>query len=434
MLAPIIRRHEIEIDYAPRPQFMPFHNRRSRWAILVCHRRAGKTVAAINDIIRRAVIEGKRDGRYAFIAPYRSQAKDIAWGYLKRYAAPLLREEPRESDLSVVLLGGQTIRLYGADNPDALRGGYLDGVIPDEFADMRSSLWGDVIRPMLADRRGWATFIGTPKGKNEFCELWKKAQNNPQWYAMMLKASGSGILPASELKDARGDMGDDRYEQEFECSFEAAIRGAFYAEELRAMAAEGRIRSIEIDRNVRVHTAWDLGVADSTAIWFIQVVGRERRLIDYYESSGVGLDHYADVLHEKRIKHQWKYGEHYFPHDIALRELSSGKSRKDSLSTFGVEAEVVPQSNVLDGINATRRMLGRTFIDPERCARGLEALRQYRREWDDKLKDWKANPLHDWSSHGCDALRTFSCGFDDPQIKPVSRRSDSRPQRSAWAV
>jgi len=418
---------------------LPFHLRRQRWAVLVCHRRAGKTVAAVNDIIRRAVIEKKPDGRYGFIAPYRQQAKDIAWNYLKKFGAPLLREAPRESDLSVTLLGGQLIRLFGADNPDAIRGAYFDGVVLDEFADMRSSLWGEVLRPMLADRQGWAIFIGTPKGKNEFHDIWERAQgkDKPEWFSLMLKASYSKILPQRELVDARKDMGDDRYEQEFECSFEAAIRGAFYGEEMRVMMAEGRIKPIEIDKAVRVHTAWDLGVSDSTAIWFVQCIGRERRLVDYYETSGVGLDHYAQVLMDKRLKQGWKYGDHFLPHDVRHRELSSGQSRLTALAALGIEAVIVPESNVLDGINSVRKMLGRTWIDIDRCGRGIEALRQYQREWDDRLKDWKANPFHNWSSHGCDALRYFACGFDDSHnatVRADKRIGDSRPAGSHWSA
>jgi phage terminase large subunit len=231
---------------------------------------------------------------------------------------------------------------------------------------------------------------------------------------MMLKASESGIISSAELADLQREMGEDQYQQEFECSFEAAIKGAFYADEMRTMLAEGRIRPIKIETDVRVHTAWDLGVSDSTAIWFIQCVGRERRLIDYYEGSGVGLDHYAQVLHDKRLQYGWKYGDHYFPHDVAVRELSSGISRRESLARVGIEATAVPQSNVLDGINLVRRMLRRTWIDCNRCERGIEALRQYRREYDDKLKDWRRNPLHDWTSHGADALRTFACGYYEP--------------------
>ena len=191
-----------------------------------------------------------------------------------------------------------------------------------------------------------------------------------------------------------------------------------------------------IDRGVPVHTAWDLGVSDSTAIWFIQCVARERRLVDYYEKSGVGLDHYAGILDDKRREHRWIYARHFLPHDIAWREMSSGHSRVDTLRGLGIEPEIVRQHNVLDGINAVRRMLDRTFIDVKRCARGLEALRQYRREWDDRLKDWKASPLLDWSSHGADALRTFAAGYDDPPpVRPVDRhRAYQGDRQSTWVA
>jgi phage terminase large subunit len=321
------------------------------------------------------------------------------------------------------------IRLYGADNPDALRGPYLDGVVLDEFADMKPEVWHEVVRPMLADRKGWATFIGTPKGKNEFWKIYNDAKKDPAWFHMMLKASESGIIAPSELTDLRREMGEDQYQQEFECSFEAAIKGAFYADEMRTMLAEGRICPIEINKDVRTHTAWDLGVSDSTAIWFIQCINRERRLVDYYEASGVGLDHYAQVLHDKRIQHGWKYGDHYFPHDIKHRELTTGRSRLQALNTLGIDAVVVPESSVLDGINLVRRMLGRTWIDVNRCERGIEALRQYRREYDDKLKDWKKNPLHDWTSHGADALRMFACGFDDSATSSSYRIRRPPPPR-----
>jgi hypothetical protein len=411
------------------------HSRKQRWSVLVCHRRAGKTVATLNDLIRGAVNECKPEGRYAFIFPQRNQAKDTAWHYLRRYAEPLLAKPPNESELRVDLVNGSMVRLYGADNPDALRGPYLDGVVLDEFADMKPEVWHEVVRPMLADRRGWATFIGTPKGKNEFFRLYESAKRDPAWFHMMLRASESGIISPAELADLRREMGEDQYQQEFECSFEAAIKGAFYAEEMRIMLNEGRICPIEIEKDVRVHTAWDLGVSDSTAIWFIQCVGRERRLVDYYESSGVGLGHYVDVLHDKRRKYGWTYGEHFFPHDIKVREFTSGKSRLNTLAGLGIEATVVPQCDELDGINVVRRMLGRVWLDPVRCERGLEALRGYRREYDERLRDWKKSPLHSWESHGASALRYFATGFDDTPSAPAPRRRDSEPRRgTGWAL
>lgn len=408
-------RQLVYVEYAPRRQFLDFHHRKQRWAVLVAHRRAGKTVATINDVIRRSITDKKPDARYAYIAPLYNQAKDIAWSYLKNYAQPLLAGPPNESELRVDLVNGARIRLYGADNPDRLRGIYLDGVILDEYGDMKPAIWTDVLRPALSDRQGWAVFIGTPKGKNQFYEImhgnadFPGAVNDPSWYALTLKASETGLIAREELEEALKQMGPDQFEQEYECSFEAAIKGAFYADALRRAEDDGRIGRIAIDRGVQVHTAWDLGYTDSTACWFIQAVGKERRLIDYYEASGVGLDHYVAMLREKG----YVYGQHYFPHDVAVRELGSGKSRVDTLRSLGVTPEVGVVHEVLDGINAVRRLLDQCWIDRERCARGLEALKSYRREYDDKLKDWKQRPLHDWSSHGADALRTFATGFED---------------------
>lgn len=424
------------IPYAPRPQFSAYHARTERWAVIVAHRRAGKTVATVNDLIRLALGCRRPQPRYAYIAPYLAQAKEIAWDYLKHYAQPVTRAV-NESELWVEMINGARIRIHGADNPDRLRGPYLDGVVMDEYADMRGEVLGSIIRPMLADRVGVGTFIGTPRGKNEFWELWDAAARKPDWYRLMLRASETGLIPQDELDALRRDMTRDEYEQEMECSFEAAIKGAFYADELRIAQEQGRICRIPIDRAVRVHTAWDLGVSDSTAIWFVQCVGRERRLVDYYESSGVGLPHYADVLDEKRRQHGWIYGEHFFPHDIEHRELSTAASRLDTIRELGIApARVVEQHNVMDGINAVRRMLDRTWIDPERCARGLEALKQYRREYDDRLKDWKMRPLHDWTSHAADALRAFAVGFDDAVsvADRARRRHFGTVRPSAWAA
>lgn len=437
----------IEIDYAPRRQFRAYHNRTQRWACLICHRRAGKTVASLNDIIRRAIIEKKPEGRYAFIFPYRGQAKDTAWRYLKRYAGPLLASEPRESDLSVDLVTGQMIRLYGADNPDSLRGPYLDGAVFDEFGDMYPDVWFEVVRPMLADRRGWASFIGTVKGVNAFWKLyagdsatnWPGATNLPkEWFAMMLKASESGILPASELDEMRRTMGPDRYLQEMECDPNVAIKGAFYADEMRVMDAERRIRPLEIVKDVRVHTGWDIGRTDATAIIFVQCIGGERRIVDYYEMTGKILTHYAEVLHEKKREHGWKYGTHFWPPDMYVTMIDAEKSREAMMHEAGVSGdEPVPQHDVLEGINVVRKMLGRTYIDPIRCERLIDALRQYRREWNDKTQTFKPTEFKDWTNNPVDAVRTFAVGFDDPQgVTPPNRRrrESNEPRATSWAA
>lgn len=431
----------IQLDYTPRRQFLPFHERSQRWACLLAHRRSGKTVATINDIVRRAIVENKQDGQYGYLGPYRGQVKKIAWSYLKKFAQPILGADPNESELWVKLLNGAVIQLFGADNPDSLRGAYFDGVVIDEYADIRPSLWTGVVRPMLVDRKGWAVFIGTPKGKNQFWELWRDALKDTAWYTLRLPASESKIISQDELDDALKDMGTDMYMQEFELSFDAAIRGAFYGEQLGEMLKAGRIRELPVDRAAVVHTAWDLGRTDSTAIWFIQCVGTERRLIDYYETSGVTLDHYAGVLLDKRRSvrnpNGYVYGNHYLPHDIQVKELMSELSRKETLEQLlGADITVVQQHNVLDGINAVRRGLDRTWIDPVRCERGLEAMRNYVREWDERLKDWKQSASHNWASHGADAIRQFFVGHDEPDLprqEDRHRRHREAPQ-SAWAV
>jgi hypothetical protein len=234
------------------------------------------------------------------------------------------------------------VRLYGADNPDALRGLYLDGVVLDEYADMDPRVWSEVIRPALADRQGWAVFIGTPKGRNAFFELWRRAQAEPDWFALMLKASETGLIPQKELDLAARDLTGDQYAQEFECSFEAAIIGAYYGVLMRQAEADGRIAGVPYDPAARVWTAWDLGIRDATAIWFAQVVGREIHLIDYYEASGVDLGHYVREVAGR----PYTYAGHIVPHDARAKELGTGKSRLEVMEALGLKGITLgPQSS-----------------------------------------------------------------------------------------
>lgn len=397
-----------EIDYKPRDQIRAFHNRKERFAIIVAHRRFGKTVAAINDLIRSCFEIDRPNVRVAYIAPYLSQAKAVAWDYALEFTRDIPEIKVNHSELRIDFLNGARFRLFGADNYNAMRGLYFDAVVLDEMADFPASAWSNVIRPALADRRGAATFISTPKGKNEFWELWHEAQDDPNWFTAMLKASDTAILDQEELDEARRTMGDDRYEQEFECSFEAAIQGAFYAKEMKEATEDGRITRVPYDRAASVITAWDLGIGDSTAIWFAQFVGQEIRIIDYYENSGVGLDHYAKVLLDK----EYQYEQHILPHDVQVKELGTGKSRLETLDALGIRnIEIAPKLAVEDGIQAARTMIPKCWFDADNCTRGVEALRQYRRDFDEKLKTWRGRPLHDWTSHGADAFRYLAVGY-----------------------
>ena len=399
---------KLEIDYKPRDQIRAFHDRKERFAIIVAHRRFGKTVAAINDLIRSCFVIDRPNVRVAYIAPYLSQAKAVAWDYALEFTRVIPEIKVNHSELRIDFLNGARFRLFGADNYNAMRGLYFDAVVLDEMADFPASAWSNVIRPALADRRGSATFISTPKGKNEFWELWHEAQDDPNWFTAMLKASETSILDQEELDEARRTMGDDRYEQEFECSFEAAIQGAFYAKEMKEATEDGRITRVPYDRAASVITAWDLGIGDSTAIWFAQFVGQEIRIIDYYENSGVGLDHYAKVLLDK----EYHYEQHILPHDVQVKELGTGKSRLETLDALGIRnIEIAPKLAVEDGIQAARTMIPKCWFDADNCTRGIEALRQYRRDFDEKLKTWRGRPLHDWTSHGADAFRYLAVGY-----------------------
>lgn len=401
--------------YRPRPLQARLHRSLKRFNVLVAHRRFGKTVFCVNELIARAAANRLERPRYAYVAPLFTQAKDVAWEYLKRYTAPVPGVAVHETELRVDLPGGARIRLYGADNPDRLRGLYLDGVVLDEYAQIHPRLWAEVIRPALADRQGWAVFIGTPMGRNQLHEIYQHARREPDWYAAIFRASETGVIPTAELEAAQRAMSEEQYAQEFECSFDAAVLGAYYGKLLAAADRDGRIAAVPWDPALPVHTAWDLGIGDSTAIWFCQRAGLEVRLIDYYEASGVGLDHYARALGERA----YVYGEHILPHDAAVKELGTGKSRVETLASLGIRPRVLPMMKVEDGINAARILLPQCRFDAERCRRGIEALRQHRREWDERLRAFKARPLHDWTSHAADAFRYLAQGL--------------RPEDASWA-
>lgn len=396
------------INYRPRKLVKSFHKRKERFAVIVAHRRFGKTVAAINDLIKTALTTERKNVRVAYIAPYFRQAKAIAWDYLLEYTKDIEGVRYNVAELRADFPNGARFRLFGADNYDAMRGLYFDSVVLDEPADFPANAWPTVIRPSLADRQGKATFIGTPKGKNEFWEIYNNAKTNDNWFCAMYKADETDILDVNELEEAKITMGEDRFAQEFLCSFEAAIQGAYYAQEMKAAKEEKRITNVPYDPSASVIVSYDLGIGDSTAMWFAQFIGQEVHLIDYYENSGVGLDHYAKVLNEKA----YNYEAHILPHDVRVKELGTGKSRLETLENLGIyNIEIAPRLSVDDGIQASRSMLNRCWFDAEKCERGVEALLQYRREFDERLKSWRGRPLHDWTSHGADSFRYLAVGY-----------------------
>ena len=409
----------IKLKYRPREVFEDFHKRKERWAVLVAHRRCGKTVACINELIVKALLENKKDAQYAYIAPYYAQSKSIAWQYLLKFSEPF-RTNQNQSELWIELFNKARIRLFGADNPDALRGLYLDGVILDEYADMKPSVWGSVLRPLLSDRLGWAVFIGTPKGHNAFYDVFSNAEKQENWFVRVLRASQTKLLADAELKDAFGSMTPDQYLQEFECSFEAAIVGAYYGKEMRNLTDESRITTVEYDPLFPCHTSWDLGYSDDTAIFWFQAVHGEIRVLDYHSSNGENIDYYTNLIKAKQLEYGYKYGTHWLPHDARAKTLSSGgKSVIEQIATkIPIETlKIVPNLSLQDGIQASRMALQRAWFDTK-CQEGIECLRQYQREYDEDKKVFRDKPRHDWTSHGADAWRYLSIAYREEE-KPI---------------
>lgn len=404
---------DIVFDYDPRPQFIPFHQRSQRFSCLVCHRRAGKTVACVNDLIARALYTKKKNARYAYVAPFYRQAKDVAWQYLKEFGGGAITKI-RESELRVELLNGSWITLYGADNPDALRGLYFDGIILDEYGDCRPGLWSDVILPALTDRRGWAVFIGTPKGKNHFFEQWERSKDNPKWFSMMLKASESGIIPQDDLEEVQNLQEESSYLQEFECSFEASIKGSYYGDIFNEYDIVG---TAPYDPAYKVTVVSDVGKTDSTAMWFYQNTHHSGlQIIDYYEADGKDPEHYFTVLEAK----PYEYDTMWFPHDAVAKTFSTKKSTIEQFIDWADgrwRIQKVPRLSVQHGIDATRKVLKLAFFDENKCFKGINALRHYKRRYNELLKCFADSPLHDWSSHGADAFRYLALVVQDELVE-----------------
>lgn len=418
---------EINIDYQPRPFQTILHNELRRFNVLVCHRRFGKTVFSIMEMIDRGVRNELKNPQYAYIAPTYGQAKRVAWQYLKDYCASFPGAKANEAELRIDIPrdreDGKRDRirfmLLGAENPDGLRGLYLDGAILDEYAQCPPALWSEVIRAALSDREGWAIFIGTPKGTNHFFEQLQLAQrlqqSGDEWYTAVLPVSLTKVISSRELESIKREISPEEYEQEYEVSFTAALKGAYYGEYINKMDADGRILDFDVDRLYPVRTAWDLGISDSMSIWLYQIVGREVRIIDYIEDSGRGLEFYVSELQSKG--YLLDQNGHALPHDGAARELGSGKSRQEMLELLGLRCHILPRQSVADGIHAARTLIGRpnVFIHKSNCRRGIDALRNYTRKYDRIKGIFLDSPNHNWASHGADAFRYLALDLDDPQ-------------------
>jgi len=400
---------EVVIPYKPRRLQRFLHNQipKNRFNVIVAHRRSGKTVLCINHLIRAALTNPQPNPRYAFIAPTFKQGKSTAWDYIKNYSRNIPYIKFNESELRCDFPNGSRITILGAENDQALRGIFLDGCVFDETQNISPVLFPEIIRPSLADRKGWCIFIGTPKGQNYFYKLHKQALEEEDWWTGTYKASQTKVLDDKELSAAQRVMSKDLYEQEFECSFQAAITGSYYGKIIEELEKSNRITDVPYDENLKTETWWDLGLKDSTAIWFVQRLQSQLWIIDYYENSGEGLDFYADVLDSK----PYKYDRHIAPHDIKVRELGAyGKSRLESALELGISFDVAPKLSIEDGIEMVRKTLPQCYFDKNKTYQGTEALKAYQKKWDEKSQCFKNRPTHNFASHPSDAFRT-GCTF-----------------------
>ena len=405
------------IPYMPRPHFRALHNSTARWIFCVAHRRAGKTVALVNQLIRAALSNPRRHPppRYAYVGPSFDQVKDLCWGYLKHYAGGYPGVRFLEGELTVIFPTGATIRLYGGGQAyERIRGIYLDGAVLDEYPLLNARAWTSVVRPTLADYRGFAIISGTSNGDDHFHAVKLRAEDDAAWDIFDIKITDTGedALSFDEQAELTRDMPADEYAREMLNAFDAPVEGAYYTEAMNALQAQHRVTTVPVDLSQPLISGWDIGIHDFTCIWVFQLAGKSIHFVDYIEDRGHKGPHYLDLL-DKRAK-SWgtTFKSHILPHDVEAREWGSGQSRRitlmDATPTPIVTADRVSDA---DGIHAVRGILGISFFDETRCRRGLARLRGYK-------KSKFGTPVHDDSSHGADAMKTVAVGL--PHVTALS--------------
>ena len=407
-------------NYTPRPYQLPLLRAIDsgiKRAVVVAHRRSGKDKTCIN-IVAKKMLE--KVGTYYYIFPTFSQAKRVIWEgidkegnrFIEHFPAELIDGKPNDSEMKIRYKNGSLFQLIGSDNVDGIVGTNPIGVVFSEYSLQDPSAWG-FIRPILAENGGWAIFIGTPRGENHFYEIYELAQNSEDWFSQIVKVEDTNCISQEVLNQERREIihqygTDALYQQEYECNFTVPIAGSYYAEQISRAYAEGRVGNVPHESRITVDTWWDLGINDRMSIWFTQSIGQETRIIDYYENTGQGFPHFIQKLQEKG----YVYGTHTAPHDIEVRELTSGKSRRETAQSLGIRFNVSPKLPIFEGIDAVRGLFDRCWFDKERCREGLNALKNYRKQYDEKRKTYLNQPYHDWSSNAADAFRTLAMSLD----------------------
>ena len=408
--------------YTPRKHQAELHDLldKHRFAVLNCHRRFGKTVCILNHLIKAAVTNPLPNPRYAYVAPTYKQAKSIAWDYIKQFTNQIPGTKYNETELRCDFPNGARITLLSSENSDSLRGIFLDGVCIDETAQVDPKLWNEILRPALSDRKGFCYFIGTPAGmQNFFYEMYQQALSDEKWLAYTAPVSKTKIIDQEELDAALSQMGESKYKQEFECDWIANIEGTIFGRLVKEAEDKGRLTKIDYDPSLPVNTVWDLGVGDSTAIIFYQQLGNTIQVIDYYENNREGLPHYAKIIKEK----DYIYENHYAPHDIEVTEFSLGKTRREVAYQLGINFRILPKLPLEDGIHAAKMILPRCYFDLDNCQPLVDALRHYHRRYNEKMRMFSNKPIHDWSSHACDAFRYMAIAIDElPNQENINKR------------
>lgn len=410
-----------------------------RYFMQIWHRRSGKDKTDIADVAPRRLIKSPALVKYVY--PTLIMGRDNLWDGIgkdgfryREHIPPFIRaDQPNETRMTIPVKNGtdtpSIFQVAGSDRPDSLRGGNPMMFIFSEWSEQDPYAW-DVVEPILKENNGIAIFNLTPKGDNHARAMYDYAKDNPLWFVQTLTAKDTGIWSDAELEAIQKDIikrfsSNGRseaeaiayFEQEYMCSFTSPVIGAYYGEAIKRAEREGRIANVPIDESYPVNTAWDLGMDDSMTIWFFQHIGQEFRFVDYYENSGEGLAHYAAKMQEKG----YLYGRHYAPHDIAVRELGTGKSRLETAKKLGIKFEQSARLDVDDGINAARAAFSQCWFDKEKCYRGINCLKNYKKDWDEKNKVFRTSPKHDWASHGADAFRCFAVNYK--RARPMTQQT-----------
>ena len=417
---------DIVIPYTPRPWFMPLHNSQKRWIVDVAHRRAGKSVAQCNQLLRAALQNSRAfpPPKYAYIGPSFSQTKDLIWNYFKQFAGVIPGTRFLETELTVVLPTGARIGLYGgAQAYERVRGLYLDGAVLDEFPLLHPDCFDVVVRPALADYRGWAVVSGTPAGRDHFFLLYEFARRHPEtWDTFVIPVTETTALHPDEIAEMRAGMTPNQFARELLCSFDAPVEGSYYGDLIVDLQRNGQICKVPYDRAAGVVTSWDLGMSDQTPIIFAQQVGREIHIIDYLINQGKGLDWYVKQLQLRG----YSYAGHILPHDVKVRELGTGRSRSEVLEQLNLDVTICREHKIEDGISAVRSLLPSCWFDAERTEDLLIALKSYQAAPAPSLGTMHARPLHNWASHPADAFRYLAWGLEQV-LSWAGRGSPSLP-------